>query len=186
MIKDYKEIDFDNNRNIMVDTNVLLYVFGPESFVDHYECSQLLNKLISSNANIYVNQAILSEFINCSIRNRHYIYMKKNGLKRLSYKGYYNKKNRQYVSGYRDKDDFRKTYEHIIDDIKDDMLKLINIVSSDKESIFKSLDGCQELDFNDSQIIQDAEKNDCIIWTQDKDYKNVEKNYGVTVFKKNR
>lgn len=186
MIKDYKEIDFDNNRNIMVDTNVLLYVFGPESFTDHYDCSELLNKLISSNAKIYVNQAILSEFVNCSIKNRRKIYMEENDLKQLDYKGHYDTKIKQYVSGYRDKDDFRETYEHIIDDIKDNMLKLINIVSSDKESIFKSLDGCHELDLNDSQIIQDAEKNDCIIWTQDKDYKNVKENYGVTVFKKNR
>ena len=63
---------FSSSDKIIIDANVLIYVYCPlngsssEQFASHY--SSLIQKIVEAKASVYVNSLVVSEFINYWLR----------------------------------------------------------------------------------------------------------------------
>lgn len=150
-----------SNDKILIDTNVLIFIFCPlnneenESLISYY--SDILEKISTSNATVFTNSLIISEFINTWLR----IGSKKNGFT-------------NFKKDYRGSARYKQTMRQIINQLEKyylmyDVQQLPDGFDNlDYMKIYKSY---PEIDFNDLVIALNALQNDCKILTNDGDFK---------------
>lgn len=153
-------IKFWNNENILVDTNIWLYIYGPEYVVAPKEYSNTFFNMLENGAKFYLNFSIISEFINRSTRLSYAAYLKSEGHPREEF---------DYKRNYRPTQHFKEHYDQAISNIQE-ILKTATVVQTNKESIENSVNHLSMLDFNDDIIIKDSLINNLNIFTADRDY----------------
>lgn len=146
----------------LVDTNILLYLYGNSSFKvkdnKKEELSTKFCRALDLKCDVYVPAIVISEFINRYHKNEF------NKMKEKS-------KNLQYKKDYRNTERFIKNNKFIINTVRETILdrcKLINdnFSNVDIEKIFSENDN-QE--FNDNLIIDIANKNGLYLISADID-----------------
>lgn len=155
---------FNGREKIILDTNILLYLFGPFNGGNDYGYSNFLINSITSGTELFVNNQILSEFVNRNCRLAYKQYLKNNGLKQWAF---------QYKRDYRETDDFKENYELSMEIIDTEILPISNLSLIDVSDVTQSLTSYQMLDFNDELILQSASRESFNIVTHDDDFFNL-------------
>lgn len=161
---DLNKYKFNGKEKIILDTNVLLYLFGPFNGGNDYGYSEFLKNAINSCAELFVNNQILSEFINRNCRLAYQQYLKNKKCKQNKF---------QYKRHYRSTADFKENYKLSIEIIKTEILSISNLSVIDVKDITHALSHYQMLDFNDELILQNAYRESLNIVTHDTDFFNV-------------
>lgn len=160
---------FMKTDDILVDTNIWLRMYGPESIAVPDGYDEPLFNILESGARIFVNSAIVSEFLNTSLRSSYHAELKKRHLGSEEF---------DYKIHYRPTDEFKERYRVVMGTLHDDILKHAELLSTSKDSLEKSIAECQQdvhrdhIDFNDEIIIHDALEHNFKIFTADKDYQH--------------
>lgn len=151
---------FSSNDRIIVDTNVLIYVYCPinseakEGIVSHY--SMMLNKIQTSGASVFINSLIVSEFFNVWAK----LDFKRSGLK-------------DYKNEYRASDRFKTLQKRIFKEL-DKFFKSFNVTKIDDNFSGMNLTTMYQAfpasDFNDLVIVNNAIFYKCKILTEDGDF----------------
>lgn len=149
---------------IILDTNILLYLFYPldfESASSKYET--LFHNLVKEKSELLMSSIQLSEFINRCIRVQYKLYQNATNNPSLEYK-----------KDYRSTDDYREKMTAILDLIKTDIVTHFTFIDDgfsqmNHKNIF--LYGFS-YDFNDSLLVEIARKHGAILVTNDADYGN--------------
>lgn len=151
---------FQVEDRIVIDANVLIYVYCPlsgkdsEIYISHY--SNLLQKLSDAKSSVFVNSLIVSEFINRWLRLDH----KKSGLS-------------DFKKDYRSSDRYKITMKTIMQQLKK-FYKQCNVKNLDDG--FSSIDiqnsytHFPSSDFNDIVIAENVKNNRCKLLTRDHDF----------------
>ena len=146
-----------NNRKIFVDANVLIYLFWPTGTV-HWEnnYASAFARLLKQKNQLFVDFCVLSEVINRMIRIEPEIQQKKTKYK-----------------NFRDSQEGKNVLMDIYLIVKEHILKKINITGKvyEREDIeaFLIVD---ELDFIDKSTVSICNKNNFVLFTDYKDFKN--------------
>ncbi|HRF55769.1 MAG TPA: type II toxin-antitoxin system VapC family toxin [Campylobacterales bacterium] len=160
---------FSSSDKIIIDANVLIYVYCPlngsssEQFTSHY--SSLIQKIVDAKASVYVNSLVVSEFINYWLR----LDYKKSGLV-------------DFKKDYRSSERYKMTMKTILNQLgkfyKHCSAKQLNdgFATVDLQDKYKSF---AESDFNDIVIAENAKINKCKVLTEDRDFEQ----YGVEIVK---
>jgi predicted nucleic acid-binding protein len=160
---------FKSSDKILVDANVLIYVFCPlnsshyDNFINHY--TDTLQKIANANASVFVNSLIISEFINRWLR----MDFQRSGLN-------------NFKQDYRASGRYTKTIKSILRELKK-FYTQCNVRTIDDN--FSNIDYQNkyakflESDFNDIIIAENALSNGCKILTQDRDFTQ----YGVSIIR---
>ena len=156
---------FDKNSKVLIDTNILLFVFYPlntnQNKVSKY--SVVLEKLRENSSQLFVSSLVISEFINRWLR----MDFEKNFLD--------DERTKEFKKDYRVSDTYKKTINLILKTIKK-IYKNYNIKNIDDSYVnFNILDKYKNIyiDFNDLILIHIAERNNLKILTDDKDLINI-------------
>lgn len=152
--------------DVMVDTNIWLSLFGPESIAhDDHGYGDIFYNLLDSNVHLYVNYSIISEYVNVAIRASYRSYLKS-----------INKNSKQFdfKVHYRPTKDFKEHHSIAIRTVQQEIMQNASLIDTPSESGSKALGlavlNAQILDFNDLIIIQDSLQHNFKILTQDADY----------------
>lgn len=158
---------FSCKDRIIVDTNILIYVYCPinseakEEIVSHY--SMMLDKIRKSGASVFINSLIVSEFFNVWVR----LDFKRSGLT-------------NYKNEYRSSDRFKTLQKRIFKEL-DKFLKNFNVTKIDDNfstmNLITMYQTFPESDFNDLVIVHNALFYNCKILTEDGDFYK----YGIPV-----
>lgn len=154
--------NFSGSENIIVDTNILLYLFGPFNNED-FDYSIFLEKAKNKNVSLYVSDIILSEFVNRNNRLGYYQYLNKNNLTTNNY---------QYKRDYRTTSEFRENYELSLEIIEQEVLKEMSLLIFDNH-IINDFSRYSLLDFGDELIYRQAKLLDYSIVTHDRDFRQL-------------
>lgn len=164
LISDLRSESISFDRELFLDTNVLLFVYGP--FVNGTDIrtrsySDFLKVCLEKNVSLHINNCVISEFSN--------IYIKENyNIDKISGEGLEFK-------------EYRKTekYKEIISSLSDDWYHILsdcNICCTeiDKDMIGNLIDEmpARLMDFNDEIIVHDCIKNGYVLVTHDSDFSN--------------
>ncbi|KIN20947.1 MULTISPECIES: PIN domain-containing protein [Lactiplantibacillus] len=160
---------FLNTDNILVDTNIWLRLFGPESIAIPDGYDEPFFNMRDQGTKMFINSAIISEFINTSLRSSYHAKLKALGFTSYEY---------DYKEHYRPSDDFKKRYKIVMETLHQEILPHVELLSTSQNTLISSIEECKQymhrdfIDFNDELIIHDALNNDCKILTADKDYQH--------------
>lgn len=159
--------NFMNTDDVLVDTNIWLRLYGPESIARPEGYDDPFFQMREVGAKMFINSAIISEFLNTSLRSSYHAELKKR---------HFDSNEFDYKLHYRPTAEFKERYRVIMGTLHDDILKHVELISTSKDSLEKSLTECQQnshrdhIDFNDEIIIHDALEHNLKIFTADKDY----------------
>lgn len=162
-IKDITNYKFTEKESLLLDTNILLSVYGPNANKERYTYiySEALSKMRLSKSKIFVDVLVLSEFIN---RFAHWEFDQlPSEIKPLEFK------------------DFRKSmpFKDVAQEIADSARRITDYaICCDSE--FGSMDLAELLreyelgksDFNDQVIARLCQKNGFILVTHDADFQS--------------
>lgn len=177
--EDMTSYHFMPTDDILVDTNIWLRLFGPETSNPEGYDYPFFN-MLDVGARLFINSAIVSEFLNTSLRSSYHA-----KLKEL----HFTSKEYDYKTHYRPTDDFKERYKTVMGILQEDILKNAKLLPTSKKAFEKSIVECRQdshrdfIDFNDEIIIHDALENNLKILTADKDYQHFSGN-GLTVISK--
>lgn len=156
-----------DHKNIFVDTNIWLYLFGGLSNVHEFilkKYTRAFKYLIGSRNKLFTDITVLSEYINRCLRHAFSIY-KVNNEKGEEF---------DYKKDYRETQDYREALESILSGINHKILRFAQISNIDytKESIEELIAnlGKRSLDFNDAHIEKLCRQKEFILLTDDKDF----------------
>lgn len=152
-----------SNEKVLMDTNVLIFIFTP--YVDISKNSVYLNlwsKISKSRCEKLITAIQLSEFINRCIRIEYAMYKKANG------------DNIDFKKEYRSSDDYKEKMNDIISIVENDIVPDFTFVDDkfselDKNNLFKP---GFAFDFNDSLLVEITKKYGATLITDDSDYGN--------------
>lgn len=154
------DYNFKEKEEFIVDTNVWLYLFSPFS-VNDYGYSEFLSAALDKKCRLYVNNQIISEYINVICRAAYRNYLNNNHL---------NARNFKFKSDYQKTDDFQNYYKIACSSVKDDILKYSKILPIKLWHIRKGLNQFDTMnDFNDLVYVQMLSKKLKIV-SHDKDF----------------
>jgi len=187
---DLTQINRLNNQNIFLDTNILIYVFCPISntnptFVTNY--SKAFNYLIQSNNKLYIDFAVLSEFINRYVQIAFKIHSSKNESPKgapvagngrdRSLRASPGPKEFEFKKDYKKTEDFKETLNLISSAINKILNKTIftnfSYSNQDVRDLINNYKN-QLIDVNDLHIIKLCKLNNYLLLTNDSDYKNAD------------
>ncbi len=159
------------NKKIFFDTNIWMYIFceianSQEYFVNKY--STIFNNLLKSKTLIFVDFAVISEFVNSYLRISFNNYNRKNKLK-----------NQDYKRDYRKTDDFREAWENVCNIVNNKILSIAKTINFEYNKIsIKGLLNSKNLetDFNDNHIVNLCKTNNIYLLTNDGDFKDADIN----------
>lgn len=158
---------FDGHKSYIVDTNVLLSLYGHTKFVNQslnntriQKAQQHLNKAIDSNADVFVPAIVVSEFINCCLREAFKDYKSKipKGTKV------------DYKRDYRNSNDYKKDLDYYINVLKNDIFSKLKYINDSFDSV--NIDNFFKFnndDFNDKLLIHIANTNNFFVISADND-----------------
>jgi len=159
---------FNEKDRLLIDANVWLYAYGPDSYKKENRCAciyaQELNRIKLSKSQIFINEIILSEFINTFAREK--------------WKDYNDENEYMEFKEYRDSSHFEPIAEDIyygVDDILS-IAKYGNYVATgftvEKARRFIDIYKSGKTDFNDLILKDICKVNGLILVTNDKDFKD--------------
>lgn len=151
------------NRKIFFDTNVLIYLFWPSGSYNWESIySRAFGQLLRQQNELVVDFIVISEVINRSHRLEYEKHLTENNIRR----------NQLPFKQYRDSAEGQSALSDIHLIIETSILNRFTIIgkSFTKEEI-QSFLTLEPLDFNDYGIMLTCKENDCILLTNDKDYK---------------
>lgn len=151
------------NRKIFFDSNVLIYLFWPSgSYAWETTYSRAFGQLIRQQNEMVVDFIVISEVINRSHRLEYEKYLTASNVAR----------NQLSFKQYRDSTEGQSALSDIHLIIETSILNRFTIIgkSFTKEEI-QSFLTLEPLDFNDNGILLTCKENDCILLTNDKDYR---------------
>ncbi len=162
-------IDFEGAYKILpedkvfIDTNILIFLFSP-SFVNSREYqvekySSIYNKLLANQSELYVNELVISEFINRCMR--------------IDFERNFNISDKKdYKKDYRPSEEYDTTLKIVLKQVKK-ILKSVNQINDDFTNfdIVKSVDTYLKSDFNDLIIAETVTKNNLKLLSDDGDFK---------------
>lgn len=159
-IKSYR---FKKSDCILVDTNVWIFLFGPnkpgDKRVETY--SSALNKMIEANSQLHIDSMIISEFINTYSR----IAWKISGVQENNFKS------------FRKSADFIQISQDISNNVKR-ILGLSNFISDcyQEEQINQIVTDFAkgDIDFNDEVLLEVCKQKKLIMLTDDGDFKHAD------------
>lgn len=148
---------------VFVDTNILIFLFSP-SFVNshHYQVekySSLYGKLLNVGSELYVNELVISEFINRCMRIDFERNFNQNG-------------NKDYKTDYRISSEYDKTLRIVLKQVKK-ILKNVKQIDNNFKTfdIVGSVSSNLKTDFNDLIIADTVRKNSLKLLSNDRDFK---------------
>ncbi len=160
-----------SGKKVFFDANIWMYIFCEiADYKIKYirEYSAVFSKILKSGNSIFIDLAVISEFVNSYLRISFYNYNRKNNLN-----------NQDYKKDYRKTDDFKEAWENVCNIVNNKILsktKTINF-EYDKTSIGELLIPTSlETDFNDNHILNLCKKNNMYLLTNDGDFKNTDIN----------
>lgn len=153
------------DREIFIDSNVLIYLFWPtgeHTFEEKY--ASTFNQLRKQGNDLYVDFLVISEIINRALRIEYSKFLLKNnlGVNQCSFKN------------FRDSEDGRYALDDIFTVVKG-ILKHLSVAG--KTFSKKEIEDClctDNLDFVDKAIVSLCKEKDFILFTNDKDFKYVD------------
>lgn len=153
-------------KKVFFDANVLIYLFWPtggRNIENSY--SSVFSKLLKQENKLYIDFLVVSEIINRTHRIEYTKYLQNNDLvaQQCPYKQF-----RDYHEGKSALEDIYLIVQTYILNY----FEVIGIVYT-KENIEDYLH-IENLDFIDKAILTLCKENDCILCTNDKDYRNVD------------
>ncbi len=164
-ILDAKKQSFFPEDNIMIDTNVWIYMEGPEAAAHDRGYSDIYYQMLESGAKLYVNFSIISEFINHSIYLSYDSFRIKRGFTRKEF---------PFKNCYKKEQDFKEHYAICLGTVEEDILSKATLITTYSDSGKKAFEDSKKLgnilDFNDFIIIEDSLRNNCKVLTADGDY----------------
>lgn len=165
MIDMSKAYKISADDQVFIDTNILIFLFSP-SFVNSkkYQVnkySAIFEKLIEKKCNLYINQTVVSEFINKCLRLDFAINYNKDGSK-------------DYKQDYRPSPEYQATLKIVLKELKK-VLRFTKAVNDDFESfdIINQLTCNIESDFNDLIIADTVQKKNFKLLSDDGDFKQL-------------
>lgn len=160
------EISKLTGRGVFFDANILIYLFfatGAKSYEQKY--ASAFKTLLNNKNPLHVDFQVISEVVNSVSRIEHkkYLEAKKYTQEDCSYKK------------YRNSQDGKKTLGDIYVTIKEQVLNMFHIVSTNIGS--KEIEDfliVDELDFIDKSIALVCAQNNFVLLTNDMDFKNTQ------------
>ena len=154
---------FTHRDKLFLDANIWLYLFGPEDRRNHWNqiYSQVFNRILDANSQVYIDVLVVSEFINAYARMKQKIVA-------------------PYINSFKN---FRSSpyFKPVAEDIADDV-ELVLSYCSKIESGFTALPmnallndyATGDCDFNDQVITEICKNNGFTLITNDSDFKTQE------------
>jgi len=153
----------DPSDQVFVDTNILIFLFSPsfvntrEYQVDKY--ATVYAKMIEKKCTLFVNQMVISEFINRCMR--------------IDFERNFNQDgNKDYKKDYRPSEEYDKTLRIVLKQVKK-FLASANQIDDDFKTfdILSSISSNLKTDFNDLIIADTVKKNSLKLLSDDGDFK---------------
>lgn len=152
-------------NSYMFDTNVWIFIYGPIANNEEYKqkkYSGLLQDIIGRKASLYITSLILSEYINRVLRLGFFQWKRNTG-----------NENAKFKDDYRPTPEFKQQLELVKAQV-DDILKVaekrpddFNSTDMDVDKILSSMS--ENMDYNDSYIARNCEKNKMFLVSDDRD-----------------
>ena len=149
---------------VFIDTNILIFLFAP-SFVNSHQYqinkySEIFKKLVSSKCELYVNELVISEFVNRCMRIDFERNFNSNG-------------DKDYKKDYRTSVAFDTTMKIVLKQLNK-FLSLAKQVDDDfiNFNVISSITANIKSDFNDLVIADTVNKKSLKLLTDDGDFKN--------------
>lgn len=164
---------FERKNKYIVDTNVLIALFGNKKYNQQINENSKLkkaienyNKAIDNHCIVYVPAIVLSEFVNLFFNERF------NELKSKYPNKYHN-----FKKDYRNKNEYIKDCNYIKDVIEKQILNDLKPISDDFDKLsIEQMFKFDEDDFNDRLIIHIANINNLYVISADADVKKIKIN----------
>lgn len=161
-----EEIGLITRNRVFFDANVLMFIFGVTGRErEQREYASALSSLLEKQTELCVNFVVISEVINSMhrIEYSNYCFNKGKDITRFHYKK------------YRDSREGKKSLKEIFVTIEDQILKNFTVIENNitKADIISFLK-VDRLDFNDKAILQCCKESDCILITNDKDFRSAD------------
>ncbi|EAK6286879.1 PIN domain-containing protein [Campylobacter lari] len=157
-----KDITTFNNKKIFFDTNILIYLFYASDKKLQEECASLYNELLKTKALCYTSFLNISEFYNRCMKIE--FEKAKEINKQLKYKNF-----RNSPEGLEIEKDITNIVKSLLDKF------FLVMVDFDKDFIIKVLDN-ETIDLCDKALVEICKKENMILFTNDKDFKNKDLN----------
>ncbi len=157
-----KDHEFSRNDRLFLDTNVWLYLYGPQKpkarLIDTY--SRMLKRILDAGSRLYIDVLVVSEFINTCTR--------------LKWQLATNRKIR--FKAYRNAPSFKSVARSVSSDAARIMTHCSRVESgfsdmASTELLNEFVSG--KCDFNDQVIIRLCKKEELTLITHDADFKGV-------------
>lgn len=158
------QIDNIDSKKVFFDANVLIYIFfssGRYHWEENY--ARAYGHLLESKLELCFDFLVISEIVNRAHRIAYDIYCSTTGRDKNNYKY------KEFRNSSNGKDSLKDIYITIEDDILANFTVLENAISYDD---IKNYLIVEPLDFVDKAILQCCKKYDCVLITNDSDYKD--------------
>ena len=158
----HNQISSLTNKTIFFDTNIIIYIFWPTGSL-HWEreYSAIFGKLLKQNNKIATDFIVVSEVINRTMRTEYEKYLQDKTFTKqsLSYKR------------FRDSGDGQDALKDIYQIINAKVLNNFHIIGKAFESHhIEQFLRVDSLDFSDKGIASLCRDNDCVLFTNDRDF----------------
>lgn len=161
---------FEKKNKYIVDTNVLLSLYGNKKYNQQIETNKKLkkavqyyNRALAQKCTIYVPAIVISEFVNRFLTECWNEFQKKNPGKKLDKK-----------KDYRNTKHYEKDCQYIKEVIEKEILSVLKPISDDFDKLpLNQMFKLDEDDFNDRLVIHIANKNNLYVISADVDIKKI-------------
>lgn len=162
------------NDKILLDNNILMFLYNPVASRDDKKYSDAVDRLEDRNCQLLVNDYVISEYINSSMR----IYFKQAIQDGMLHE------DASFKRDYQITPDYRNNFEFILKSVKEDILSRFSLINSNNIEIQLALSKPVKMkDFNDRVIVQTAIEEGTDILTDDADFLDCDEN--ITILTKN-
>lgn len=155
------------NDKILLDNNILMFLYNPVASRDDKKYSDAVDRLEDRNCQLLVNDYVISEYINSSMR----IYFKQ------AIQDGNLQEDASFKRDYQSTSDYRKKFNFILKSVKEDILSRFSLINSNSQEVNLALLKPEKIkDFNDRVIVQTAINENAKILTDDADFLDCNEN----------
>ena len=148
------------DRDVFVDANVLINLFWSTSGSEFWEieCSTIFRALLRQRNKLFIDFLVISEVVNRVLRIEHKMLQPEQDFKR-----------------FRDSEEGKATLSDIYSIVKNRILEDFSVAEkSFSEVDIRNFLTINSLDFIDKGLLKICQKNNFVLFTNDKDYKNLD------------